>query len=345
MSISTFMTSILMVPWIKKFAFQFNILDKPDESHKRHSRPVPYLGGLAIVIPVCSALVIGLLFFDFGAESLIRIVTFILSCLTLSILGFLDDIKRLSVKTKLLIQILASFCVSLFMIINDFSVKLFENRYVNILISVIWVVVVTNAFNLVDNLDGSLSGISAITATTLVLISMTSGQYVITYFSAILFASSFGFLFWNKSPASIYLGDGGSLFLGFSFALVILQMDFEVASKWNSVLVPLCIVAVPLVDTFLVIVRRLRENRPIWVGSLDHMAHRLTFRGLSDQAAASILWCLSAAFAAIGFRVKDTNTISIELVIYALFFFCVVFLFLMMPHNNGEKKGSESSFS
>lgn len=281
-----------------------DVIDRPNQKHKTHLEPVPYLGGFSIVIPVVLLSLGGGLFID-GIENYLRLLLLIVPSLIISIVGFIDDFINLPAKPRFIVQLCASVTVSIILIESGFSSRITDYQTVNFFISILWIVGLTNAFNFVDNLDGGAAGISFITSASVFIICLMSNQYLIAIFSICMAGATAGFLYWNINPARIYLGDGGSLFLGIVFSILILQVEFQSESKGVSAVIPILLVAIPIIDTTIVVTSRFMRGIPVFQGGRDHLSHRIQRLGFSRKSTALILWSLSGFFSAVGFLLNQ----------------------------------------
>ena len=178
-------------------------------------------------------------------------------------------------------------------------VRVLDSNVTNILLSIFWLVGITNAFNFFDNLDGGAAGITVIASSSLFLLSSWSGQYLISSFCIALAGSALGFLFWNKNPAKIFLGDSGSLFIGFLLAVSLLQFQPRIESQFASALTPVFVLAIPIIDIIVAVISRLFRGVSIFQGGRDHLSHRLISKGLTRRESAHVLWFTSALFSCV----------------------------------------------
>lgn len=292
-------TSSALVPLMRLLAFKFSILDNPNQVHKTHSQSTPYLGGLVIVIPITILALTGPFIFFNTFDYLNRVLTILLPALLLSLVGLYDDMKNISANFRLLVQSLLAFLITIYLMDLGFIIQIFENNVANALLSIFWLIGITNAFNFFDNLDGGAAGITVIASTSLFFLSSWNGQYLISSFCIALAGSTLGFLFWNKNPARIYLGDSGALFIGFLLAVTLLQFQPRVESQFASALTPVFILAVPIIDTTVAIISRLFRGVSIFQGGRDHLSHRLITKGLTRKESAYVLWGTSSSFSVV----------------------------------------------
>lgn len=283
--------ALLVTPIVKKYAFKIGALDRPDR-RKVHKRVMPRLGGLAIYFSFIAAV---LLTMDMAPQ----VYGLLLGGTLIIVLGFIDDTKGLSPRLKLAGQIAAAAAVAAIpfglrveFLTNPFSDELITLGILAIPVTVLWIVSVTNAVNLIDGLDGLAGGtvfISALTLAAVVWIETAKagvfpGQSEAFVLALILAAAIAGFLRYNFHPAKIFLGDSGSMFLGFSIAALSI-MGVAKSATFISVIIPVVILGIPLLDTIFAIVRRYCGRRPIFQPDKEHLHHRLIQMGLSHRQA------------------------------------------------------------
>ncbi len=238
-------------PLIRRLALRLDVVDRPS-ARKLHASPVPLLGGVAIF----GAFIAAVLLFGnkYGLRELISILV---GASLMSFLGVWDDRRSLSPWLKLLGQFLAASIL----VFSGVRVGTFRVEWVNIALTLGWVVVITNAMNLLDNMDGLSGGVGAVAAVFFLLLAAMNGQYLVGALSAALVGACLGFLVYNFNPARIFMGDAGALFLGFVLAATAIKLRFPDGLEIVTWMVPVLILGLPLFDTGLVIVSRL-EARP-----------------------------------------------------------------------------------
>ncbi|MCR8844782.1 undecaprenyl/decaprenyl-phosphate alpha-N-acetylglucosaminyl 1-phosphate transferase [Paenibacillus sp. SC116] len=293
-----------LTPLVKAFAIKIGAVDVPN-ARKVHTRIMPRMGGLGIF----GAFVISLLGLMVVAPDLLlsterdsNLVWGLLAGGSIIVLiGALDDLYELSAKVKLLGQIIAA-CVVVFgfdLTVNFVNVP-FGNQYLSIddwiaiPLTIFWIVGVTNAINLIDGLDGLAAGVSGISIATLLVMAVFMGNPVVILLCALLLGSIIGFLFFNFHPARIFMGDSGSLFLGFSLAVLSMLGFKQVAIV--SFVTPLLIIGVPLSDTFFAIVRRWLQKKPIFAPDKGHLHHCLRELGFSHRKTVLIIYAIATFF-------------------------------------------------
>jgi UDP-GlcNAc:undecaprenyl-phosphate/decaprenyl-phosphate GlcNAc-1-phosphate transferase len=279
--------SVVSTPLAKRVAHRYNVLDAPS-ARKVHSVPVPLLGGLAIWVGVTlSLLVLGHL------EYVQQTASILIGATMMSMLGVWDDKWGLRPIAKLIGQVGAASLLY----ITGVRVEFLHNDILGYIATVGWIVTVTNALNLMDNMDGLAGGIAAVASTFFFLIATLTNQYLIAPLSAVLVGACLGFLYYNfnfKSP-SIFMGDTGSLFLGFMLAAVGIKLRFPANYDIVTWMVPVLVLGVPLFDTTLVTLSRIRRGIPISRGGKDHFSHRLVALGLTKREAVLVLFLVQGA--------------------------------------------------
>jgi UDP-GlcNAc:undecaprenyl-phosphate GlcNAc-1-phosphate transferase len=283
--IAALLFSVLGTPLARRLALATGIVDLP--SHRKvHHEPTPLLGGAAIY----GAFVIALLLFG-GRAEVRQMISIVLGATSISLIGVIDDARGVSPSLKLLAQLGAAAIV----VVSGLRVHIFPSEVLNIAISLLWIVAITNALNLLDNMDGLSGGIAAIGAAHFLLLAALNGQYLVGVLSAALLGACIGFLRYNFNPASIFMGDTGSLFIGFILAAVGIKLRFTntFVVTW---MVPPIVLLLPLFDTALVIVSRLRRGvNPFTTPGKDHLSHRLVAFGFTRREAVLICWLIASS--------------------------------------------------
>lgn len=279
-----FLISLLITPVIKRIAFHVGAVDRPDQ-RKVHSRVMPRMGGLAVYL----AFTVTVLLTQPKPLSE-QLIGLMIGGTLMMLLGLADDIRDISPRVKLLGQVLAAslviaFGVKVNFITNPFGDMLYLKYWGvdwGIPLTVFWIVGVTNAVNLIDGLDGLAGGLASIAGLTLAVIGWFEGSPLIVVPAVILSASVLGFLKYNFHPAKIFMGDSGSLFLGFMLAGLSV-MGLTKGAAVFSVFVPILVLGIPIFDTLFAIIRRYINNQPIFSADKEHLHHRLLAIGLSHR--------------------------------------------------------------
>ncbi len=293
-----FIITFLTTPLAKKIAFKVGAVAKP-RARDMHSKPMPRMGGMAIVCGFMVTLFITIRYITVLDWK--QIIGLTVGAMMIFVLGFFDDIYELNAKLKLLVQLLAGTTVALSGITIQFiSIPFlpYSTLFLDMLsipITVIWIVGITNAVNLLDGLDGLAAGVSCIASICLMALSIHSGYPIAVLLTAILAGSCFGFLPYNFNPASIFMGDTGSTFLGFILAVTSilgLLKGYTIATIFVAVL----ILGLPVFDTAFAIIRRALSGKPIMAPDRGHLHHRLLDRGYSHKQAVITLYGISGVF-------------------------------------------------
>ena len=298
------------------------------KGHIKHLRRIPNIGGIAIYIAVAAPMAIGLVaIWIIDAETLQRFspalvdhlprlrqttptAMAMLACVTgLHIMGLIDDRRSLGAAPKFIVQFVAAavmtiwFDVRLLHVLdNALADYLPLGQAPSIVITILWIVAVTNAINFLDNMDGLAGGVSAIAATLFMIATILNAQWFIAGTLALLIGGLIGFLVYNFPPAKIFMGDGGSLVIGFLLAILTarttyydpLQPNFALGGGWYGVFMPVIVLAIPLYDFLSVSIIRIKQGRSPFVGDQQHFSHRLVQRGLSKPAAVTVIWGATA---------------------------------------------------
>lgn len=295
--------SLVFTPFAIATALRRGVLDKPG-GHKSHNSPVPYLGGLAVVSAFSLSMLVPVLTFN-NTEVSNEFLVVIGVALSLALLGLLDDLRGLSSLLRFACEIAAG--VSLWIL--EVRVEVFGVQWIDAVVTVVWVVGITNAFNLLDNMDGLSAGIAAIASLSFFAIAAANGQYLVAALSLALSGCAFGFLRHNFHPARVYMGDSGALFFGFLIAFVGLKLQLNIPSE-VSVLVPIVVCSVAVLDTTLVTIARLRHGLSPFQGGRDHVSHRLVKIGLPVPVAVSVLYFAAAAVGVIAFVIARVDLVA-----------------------------------
>ena len=263
LAIITALISIIATPLVKILAIKVNAIDVPKDARRVHTKPIPVMGGLAIYI----AFVIGTILYN---GILTTSQTGIIIGVTIIVIGgIIDDIKELRPKYKLLIQVIAAICllisgVKITVVTNPFieSYPYLTMGWINIPVTIIWIVGVTNAFNLIDGLDGLAAGIAFISSVTLMIVSILNGRLEAAFLTAVLSGAILGFLPYNFNPASIFMGDTGSQLLGFLLAAISIEGAIKSATAF-VIAVPILAFGLPIYDTLFAMIRRKVNGKSI----------------------------------------------------------------------------------
>ena len=323
---STFALVGAVTPVMRRIALKSNFVDRPNAAHKSHQEPIPYLGGVAIILGIV-AIVYTAILTQNNFKNYFWLATSLLGpALILGIVGLIDDRKALPPLPRFIAQTAAGVFTATLIIATDAVGNPSGNSFLDAVITVVWIVGISNSINFFDNLDGGAAGAVAATSFGLFLITHNNGQFLISATSLTIFAAMLGFLIWNKSPAKIYMGDAGALFLGTVIAVLTIRLKPEVSSQAISFAIPLLLLAVPILDTSVAVLSRVRRGRSIFQGGQDHLSHRLMRNGLNKRQTVYTIWLLASIFAGIATIIAITDSESTFLVLLTVIFWTGLFL-------------------
>jgi len=333
--------SLLLTPWAKRLAVKFKVLDYPGE-RKLQEKPIPLLGGLAIFLAFLITLVVNILILLIiksspGFLSLLpsvlnstlmrnlprflkllpQLIGILLGGTVILILGLIDDIKGLKPQTKILGQVL----VVLPLITLGVRITLFiPNFYISSLITLLWMLAIINAFNLLDNMDGLTTGVGLMACFILFIVT-SQQQQTFTSIAILAFAGALlGFLRYNFNPAKIFLGDAGSMFIGYMLAVLTITTSYyrEGFPTYLPVVMPILILAVPIFDTLSVISIRIKRKEPIFGGDKNHFSHRLVALGFSQRGAVLFIYLISFCLGITATLLTQVNILGGIIILAAL---------------------------
>jgi UDP-GlcNAc:undecaprenyl-phosphate GlcNAc-1-phosphate transferase len=281
--------SLYLTPVMRRAALRFGIVDRPDGRLKKHKRPMPYLGGIAIYLSFLLALAFS---FRFDQE----LLGLLLAGTIVLFLGLIDDLGFLTTWIKFVGQLIAV----LVLIKSGIFIKLvFLPPYVRILFTFLWLVGMINAFNIIDVMDGLSAGVALFASLAFFSVSLLNGRITIAIVAVTLAGSLLGFLRYNFTPAKIYMGDTGSMFLGFMIGALAINGSYTEKDVLGF-LAPVVILGIPIFDTFQVIVARCRRGIPFYRGSPDHYALVLRSAGLSVKGVIWLSYGVAVILGALG---------------------------------------------
>lgn len=317
-----------LTPKIREFAIRKNVVDIPTQLHKTHSEPIPYLGGVGIAVGVILVSYVFTTIFAFDA--LLLLSGILIPALILGLVGLIDDIFNLKPFPRFIAQSGTGVFIAILLIRTKTVGSPTGSDLIDGLVTTIFVVGLCNAINFFDNIDGGASGTVAISSLVLLFLSMQSVQYYLAAMAAVLAGSTLGFLWWNRSPARIYMGDAGSLFLGVVLASLLVRFEPSPISRFSSFAVPLFIVAVPILDAAVAIVSRVTRRISPFQGGRDHLSHRLMNMGLKKQSAVFVLWLLSGVFGALAVALSFAPyVLEVYVTAFSGFLWCMLFIFFI----------------
>ena len=346
--ISSLFLSLILVPVAKKLALRWNIHDHPGE-RKIHTEAKPYLGGVAIFLSFFITIVFNLILYlicmnisgfqtrfpilarqlPLLAEAWPKLAAILFGSMIIVIVGLIDDINSslISPRLKLFFQSAAAVIAVYFGV----SISFFPYDWMDWIISVIWIVVITNSFNLLDNMDGLSSGVAAISALIFFSISFYQGQIFMAFILILFVGSILGFLRHNYYPSTIFMGDAGSLFLGFILGTLTISASYvtKESSSLLPALMPVFILSIPIFDTVSVVIIRLKEKRPVFVGDKRHLSHRLVDMGFSPRHAVNTIYLLTIAIGLAAFLLPSLS-VGLSILVFIQIFIIIIIISILM---------------
>lgn len=299
-----FASALLLVlgttPLVRRVASRLGMVDQP-AGRRVHLSPVPRLGGLAIYVGFILALIL------FGGDWVVpQAVTILIGATLVSFLGIWDDRWGVRPILKLLGQALAATVL----IVSGVQVAFLPSPVLNVAVTLLWILGITNALNLLDNMDGLSGGVGAVASAFFLLLAAWNGQYLVASLSAALLGVCIGFLAYNFNPATIFMGDAGSMFLGFVLAAVGIKLRFPGRPDTITWIIPVVILSLPIFDTTLVVISRLRRGiNPLTNPGKDHVSHRLVSLGMSQRQAVVFLYAICGALGIVGVLIMGSSLV------------------------------------
>lgn len=279
------LVALATVARCRRLAVSIGFVDVPDD-RKSHAGAIPYMGGIGLILGVLAGLV-----FEYPIGWKVMLIA--LAATVLGTIGLVDDDRTVSPVYRFAAEVAAAgIATAAGLRIHATGIAVFD-----VAITMLWIVGITNALNLLDNMDGLAAGLTSVASTAVFALAVAAEQPVIATIAAATVGACCGFLVFNSPPASIFMGDSGSLFLGFLLAVTTVDVDSAVTTP-GSFLIPLMVLAVPILDTTMVTVGRLRRRRSVFIGGRDHLSHRLVADGRTRKGAVGILLAVESVVAA-----------------------------------------------
>jgi UDP-GlcNAc:undecaprenyl-phosphate GlcNAc-1-phosphate transferase len=303
-----FVVSLLIAafstPFFRNLALKQKILDTPNSERKIQRTAVPYLGGFGIALAVVLTTFVAITISEATSENYFLALSVLVPAIVLGLIGFIDDKKHLTPLSRFIAQTFAGVFTALVLILTKTVGNPTNSVFLDALLTIIWVVGICNAINFFDNMDGAAGGISALSGFGFAIIGLQNGQYFVAAFGLVLSGACVGYLFWNWNPAKIYMGDAGALFIGIILAALAVRVDPVSVSGIGAFFVPICVLALPILDTTTVVIDRLRRKVSPFEGGLDHLSHRLRRKGLSVRQSVTTLCLIQSISILIGFLIN-----------------------------------------
>jgi UDP-GlcNAc:undecaprenyl-phosphate GlcNAc-1-phosphate transferase len=291
----------------RKLALKIGAVDKPNMSRKIQKQPVPYLGGAAIALGTILVSFGALLTQDFSMKSFALACSVLVPAILISAMGLWDDLRGLQPWPRLIAQTSVGTAMALILTATDTMGFALGNSFLNAAVSIFWIVGITNSINFFDNLDGGAAGTVAIASFFLFLIANSEGQILVSALAIVVCGATAGFLLWNKSPAKIYMGDAGALFLGIVMGVLTIRLDPGVKPQALSLVIPIALLAIPILDTTVAVTSRLYRGISPFTGGRDHLSHRLMRIGIQRKYAAITLWAASGVYGLLAYAIYQSQ--------------------------------------
>ena len=334
----TFLISLLLVPLAKVIAKHIGAMDMPNE-RKVHTKPMPRLGGLAIY----TSFLIGYMLYG---EITTQMLSILISTFIIVLLGIIDDVNPVRARYKFIVQILCALIVVIYGKIYFSELSFLGHNFIfskfwSYFLSTFFIVSITNAINLIDGLDGLASGISSIYFLTIAIIAVVLNRIggLDIILSLIMLGSSLGFLIHNFPPAKIFMGDTGSTFLGFMIAIIAL-LGFKITTL-TSLVIPVLILALPILDTLFAIIRRVLKGESIGTPDKEHFHHQLLKLKFTPRISILIIYSISILFSAVSilYVLGDAQkAIFIYIILLILLLFVILKTNILFVHKTGDNK-------
>ncbi len=336
-----FGVSLAATPFVRILAHKIGAIDVPD-ARRVHDHPIPRMGGLAIFY----GFLISLLCF---ARVDMQLKGIIIGALVIVAVGIVDDVKQLGAKIKFAAQLVVALVVVAHGVVIEYiSVPSFVNEtgilslgYFAVPITLLWIVGVTNAVNLIDGLDGLAVGVSSIATFSLFFIAILAGEMQVALITAALAGGCLGFLPYNFNPAKIFMGDTGSTFLGYILSIVCIQGLFK-GYVVISFIIPFLILGLPIFDTAFAIVRRVWNKKPIMAPDRGHLHHKLMDMGFSQKQTVAILYVITSILALSAVVVLEVGAYTAAVFVLTILAFSIfAYKVYSINHKHSIKKNTE----
>lgn len=291
-----FGAALCLTPLTRQIAMRLGVTAAPNKRNI-HSQHVPLMGGAAIYV----AFVLSVLLFS-PPDHLVELGAIVAGATLLALIGYLDDRRHLSPRIRLLVMTIAAAVAAL----SGVQIRLFGAPAIDIPLTLFWIVALINAVNWIDNMDGLAAGTAAIASGFFLLLALSQGQVLVSMLAAAIFGSAFGFLIYNFNPSSTFMGDMGAYTLGFVLAILAIKLKFAAQPLNVTWMVPVFVLALPILDINLAIVTRLLERRPLMLAAKDHISHRLLRLGLTQRQTLALLYLFCIAFGLVALGISQT---------------------------------------
>ncbi len=334
--------ALAATPLVKKLAFRFGAIDVPKDARRMHKKPIPLWGGIAIYL----GFIVSVLIF---VKPDLELAGILIGASLIVILGAVDDRYALDAKVKFLVQIVAAVipiaCGLRIEVLSNFfgdDGSRIALSFLSIPLTLIWIVGVCNAVNLIDGLDGLACGVSTIAALSTFLVVVQHDDAVTAVVIAALAGACIGFLPYNFNPAKIFMGDSGALFLGFILATVSISGNFKMHTLINFGL-PFVVLGLPIFDTVFAILRRVIHGKKPWEADRGHIHHKLIDMGMSQKQAVAVLYLISVVLGSSAVLLTNSNWIKILVMVGVLVISAAFAIKLYLQREAAAKKEQKES--
>ena len=317
-----FAAALGLTPITRQIALRLKVVAAPSKRNI-HAGDMPLMGGAAIY----AAFVLSILLFS-PPDYLLELGAIAGGTTLLAWIGYLDDRRDLSPRLRLLVMTLAA----LGAVLSGLQIRLFGTDWIDVPLTLFWIVALINAVNWIDNMDGLAAGSAAIAAGFFLLIAVTQGQILVSMLAAAIFGSVIGFLTYNFNPSSTFMGDMGAYTLGFVLAVLAIKLKFAAQPLNVTWMVPIFALALPIIDINLAILTRLVERRPLMQAGKDHVSHRIMSVGFSQRQTLLILYSFSLLFGVAAVAISQLDAAqarvvgAVGLAVMGLFFCLLIFI-------------------
>ncbi len=344
--LTSFILSLPLLWLVKKYAEKIKLVDQPGK-RKIHAKPMPIGGGIGIF----ASTILVLLGFFFLARELAGnnfqewlqlcemdsqfqkdLLVILGGGTVIFVMGLIDDYKNLGPYTKLAVEVL----VAIMLFCCDIRVTLFiDSQVFSFFVTIAWIILITNAFNLLDNMDGLSAGVALISGAIFVWAAVTVNQWAIVFLLMALLGSLLGFLRYNFPPASIFMGDCGSLFIGYMMStLTVYATFYQAPFPLFPVALPLLVLAVPLFDTATVVLYRWQRGKPIFQGDKNHFSHRLVSLGMTTRRAVLVIYFITLSTAIMATLLYQVNWLGTLVIVGQLF--CILMIIHLLERTGAR---------
>jgi glycosyl transferase, family 4 len=349
----TFVICLILTPIVIKLCRKYNIVDIPKDSRRVHSKPMPRIGGVAIV----TSMLIGFLIYYLLTKDIPSIALnekflgYIIGGLIIATMGLIDDLVNLRARYKFFFQLAAGLVVYYFGIrITGIKIPFIYPDmidfawWIDLPLTLLWIIGVTNAINLIDGLDGLAAGITAISATSLLIIFIaTSASLEAIIISAVLVGAVLGFLPYNFNPAKTFMGDVSANFLGFTMAVVSI-LGFAKGYTMIAIIAPVLVLGIPIFDTVFAMVRRFLKGQPMLKPDGGHIHHRLIKRGFSQRQAVILLYTITTLLCMLAVLLVAEDFWKLILLILAFICFSIFGIVTTIHRKNKKTEEINKNF-